>query len=111
VTYTLTILPTAAETTLYTAGTQGDLQVEMGLYGQSSSCLCDSQRCTSGIIHSNTWRRKPHWSETKLPSWRRRLTTHPEPAMTGNTSSSSGDHPRIHRRRKKQSTRAALLVA
>jgi len=53
VTYTLTIPSTAAGTHAYYSGTQGDLQVEMGLYG--AIIVLPSavpSACTSGIIHS-----------------------------------------------------------
>src|SRR2546429_4667604 len=53
VTYTLTIPSTAAGTHTYYSGTQGDLQVEMGLYG--AIIVLPSAvpgACTSGV-HSN----------------------------------------------------------
>jgi FtsP/CotA-like multicopper oxidase with cupredoxin domain len=54
VTYTLTIPSTAAGTHAYYSGTQGDLQVEMGLYGAIivlPSAIPSA--CTSGVHASN----------------------------------------------------------
>jgi FtsP/CotA-like multicopper oxidase with cupredoxin domain len=56
VTYTLTIPSTAAGTRAYYSGTQGDLQVEMGLYGAIIIVPNSSNipaACTTGVHASN----------------------------------------------------------
>src|SRR4029077_5948334 len=63
VTYTLTIPSTAAGTHSYYSGTQGDLQVEMGLYGAIivlHSAIPSA--CTSGI-HAANLTAQSHWNE------------------------------------------------
>ena len=63
VTYTLTIPSTAAGTHAYYSGTQGDLQVEMGLYG--AIIVIPSgipTACTSGVHASNVLAQS-NWGE------------------------------------------------
>jgi FtsP/CotA-like multicopper oxidase with cupredoxin domain len=64
VTYTLTIPSTAAGTHAYYSGTQGDLQVEMGLYG--AIIVLPSAvpgACTTGL-HASNLTAEAHWGES-----------------------------------------------
>jgi FtsP/CotA-like multicopper oxidase with cupredoxin domain len=64
VTYTLTIPSTAAGTHAYYSGTQGDLQVEMGLYGAIivlPSAIPSA--CTSGV-HASNLTAESTWGES-----------------------------------------------
>ena len=66
VTYTLTIPFTAAGTHAYYSGTQGDLQVEMGLYGAIvvlPNAANIPAACTSGI-HSTNALAQGNWGES-----------------------------------------------
>jgi len=66
VTYTLTIPSTAAGTHAYYSGTQGDLQVEMGLYG--AIIVLPSAipaACTSGI-HTSNLTAQGFWTESNF---------------------------------------------
>jgi FtsP/CotA-like multicopper oxidase with cupredoxin domain len=63
VTYTLTIPSTAAGTHAYYSGTQGDLQVEMGLYGAIIVLPATiPAACTAGVHASNVLA-QGHWGE------------------------------------------------
>src|SRR6266478_64001 len=106
VAYTLTIPSTAAGTHAYYSGTQGDLQVEMGLYG--AIIVLPSAvpiACTQGN-HSSNLAAQAHWSETNY-----RLA-----AAAYNHAGACYDReyifqfseidPRIHRQAEEQSTRA-----
>jgi FtsP/CotA-like multicopper oxidase with cupredoxin domain len=106
VTYTLTIPSTAAGTHAYYSGTQGDLQVEMGLYG--AIIVLPSAipaACTSGI-HTANLTAQTHWNESDY-----RLA----PAAYNHAGACydreylfqfSEMDPRIHRQAEEQSTRA-----
>ena len=64
VSYTLTIPSTAAGTHAYYSGTQGDLQVEMGLYGAIIVLPSGTPTaCTSGV-HSSNQSAQGHWGES-----------------------------------------------
>jgi FtsP/CotA-like multicopper oxidase with cupredoxin domain len=64
VTYTLTIPSTAAGTHAYYSGTQGDLQVEMGLYGAIIVIPgAIPAACTSGVHASNVLAQS-NWGES-----------------------------------------------
>ena len=107
VTYTLTIPSTAAGTHAYYSGTQGDLQVEMGLYG--AIIVLPSavpSACTSGIIHSNNLAAQAHWSET---NYRLAAAAYNHPGACYDREyifQFSEIDPRIHRQAEEQSTRA-----
>jgi len=63
VTYTLTIPSTAAGTHSYYSGTQGDLQVEMGLYGAIIVLPSTTPTaCTSGV-HASNLTAESFWGE------------------------------------------------
>jgi FtsP/CotA-like multicopper oxidase with cupredoxin domain len=106
VTYTLTIPSTAAGTHSYYSGTQGDLQVEMGLYGAIivlPSAIPSA--CTSGI-HAANLTAQSHWNEANY-----RLA----PAAYNHAGACydreylfqfSEMDPRIHRQAEEQSTRS-----
>jgi FtsP/CotA-like multicopper oxidase with cupredoxin domain len=68
VTYTLTIPSTAAGTHAYYSGTQGDLQVEMGLYGAIIVLPNASNiptACTSGV-HASNLLAQGNWGESNF---------------------------------------------
>jgi FtsP/CotA-like multicopper oxidase with cupredoxin domain len=68
VTYTLTIPSTAAGTHAYYSGTQGDLQVEMGLYGAIivlPNAANIPAACTSGVHASNVLA-QGNWGESNF---------------------------------------------
>jgi FtsP/CotA-like multicopper oxidase with cupredoxin domain len=65
VSYTLTIPSTAAGTHAYYSGTQGDLQVEMGMYGAIIVLPATANipaACTSGLASQNL-AAEAHWGE------------------------------------------------
>src|SRR6266436_2772683 len=105
VTYTFTIPSTAAGTHAYYSGTQGDLQVEMGLYG--AIIVLPSavpSACTSGIIHSNNLAAQAHWSET---NYRLAAAAYNHPGACYDREyifQFSEIDPRIHRQAEEQST-------
>ena len=88
VTYTFTA--SSPGTRAYYSGTQGDLQVEMGLYGAiivlptSVPAACTSRAGIAG--EPDGWKRP---GVNPISGWRRPPTTMPRPATTGNTCSSS----------------------
>jgi FtsP/CotA-like multicopper oxidase with cupredoxin domain len=66
VTYTLNIPSTAAGTHAYYSGTQGDLQVEMGLYGAIIVLPATSNipaACTGGV-HASNLKAQANWGES-----------------------------------------------
>jgi len=66
VTYTLTIPSTAAGTHAYYSGTQGDLQVEMGLYGAIIVLpAAIPSSCTSGV-HASNLTAQNNWGESNF---------------------------------------------
>jgi FtsP/CotA-like multicopper oxidase with cupredoxin domain len=68
VTYTLTIPSTAAGTHAYYSGTQGDLQVEMGLYGAIiviPNTANIPSACTGGL-HASNLTAQGFWSESNF---------------------------------------------
>ena len=68
VTYTLTIPSTAAGTHAYYSGTQGDMQVEMGLYGAIIVIPSGIPTvCTSGVHASNVLAQKNWGERTDFP--------------------------------------------
>ena len=85
---TYTFTASTPGTRAYYSGTQGDLQVEMGLYGaiivlpSSIPAACDSG------LHSQNAAAQSHWEET-ISGWRTPPTTIPGAATTANTCSSS----------------------
>src|SRR5467141_1908107 len=105
VTYTLTIPSTAAGTHAYYSGTQGDLQVEMGLYG--AIIVLPSavpSACTSGV-HSNNLTAQAHWSET---NYRLAAAAYNHPGACYDREyifQFSEIDPRIHRQAEEQSAR------
>ena len=105
VTYTLTIPSTAAGTHAYYSGTQGDLQVEMGLYG--AIIVLPSAvpgACTSGV-HSNNLTAQAHWSET---NYRLAAAAYNHPGACYDREyifQFSEIDPRIHRQAEEQSAR------
>ncbi|MBV9698391.1 MAG: multicopper oxidase family protein [Gammaproteobacteria bacterium] len=64
VTYTLTIPSTAAGTHAYYSGTQGDLQVEMGLYGALIVLPSATPAACSGGIHASNLTAEATWGES-----------------------------------------------
>ena len=77
-------------TRAYYSGTQGDLQVEMGLYGAVIVLPATvPTNCTTGLAAANLLRAKAHWGESDFRLVARPPTTTPRPATTGNTCSSS----------------------
>ncbi len=106
VTYTLTIPSTAAGTHAYYSGTQGDLQVEMGLYGAIiviPSAIPGA--CTSGN-HATNLTAQGHWNEANY-----RLAAaaynHPEACYDREYLFQFSEmDPRIHRQAEEQSTRS-----
>ena len=106
VTYTLTIPSTAAGTHTYYSGTQGDLQVEMGLYG--AIIVLPSavpSACTSGV-HTNNLTAQAHWSET---NYRLAAAAYNHPGACYDREyifQFSEIDPRIHRQAEEQSARA-----
>jgi FtsP/CotA-like multicopper oxidase with cupredoxin domain len=66
VSYTLTIPSTAAGTHAYYSGTQGDLQVEMGLYGAIIVLPNGTPAaCTTGV-HASNLAAQTHWGENNF---------------------------------------------
>jgi len=65
VTYTVTVPATAGGTHSYYSGTQGDLQVEMGLYGAIIvlPATTNTGACDNGV-HSSNSLAQAHWQET-----------------------------------------------
>jgi len=63
VTYTLTIPPTAAGTHAYYSGTQGDLQVEMGLYGAIIVLPSTIPAACTGGVHASNVLAQHAWGE------------------------------------------------
>jgi len=106
VTYTLTIPSSAAGTHAYYSGTQGDLQVEMGLYG--AIIVLPSavpSACTSGV-HTNNLTAQAHWSET---NYRLAAAAYNHPGACYDREyifQFSEIDPRIHRQAEEQSARA-----
>jgi len=105
VTYTLTIPSTAAGTHAYYSGTQGDLQVEMGLYGAIIVLPpAVPSACTSGV-HSNNLTAQAHWSET---NYRLAAAAYNHPGACYDREyifQFSEIDPRIHRQAEEQSAR------
>src|SRR6266478_4868664 len=107
VTYTLTSPSTAAGTHAYYSGTQGDLQVEMGLYG-AIIVLPNAVpiACTQGNHSSNNLAAQAHWSET---NYRLAAAAYNHPGACYDREyifQFSEIDPRIHRQAEEQSTRA-----
>jgi FtsP/CotA-like multicopper oxidase with cupredoxin domain len=63
VTYTLTIPSTAAGTHAYYSGTQGDLQVEMGLYGAIIVIPSGIPAACTGGVHASNVAAQGNWGE------------------------------------------------
>ena len=105
VTYTLTIPSTAAGTHAYYSGTQGDLQVEMGLYG--AIIVLPSAvpaACTSGI-HASNLTAQSRWFEA---NYRLAPAAYNHPGACYDREyifQFSEMDPRIHRQAEEQSTR------
>ncbi|HXJ86551.1 MAG TPA: multicopper oxidase family protein [Candidatus Binatia bacterium] len=108
VSYTLAIPSTAAGTHAYYSGTQGDLQVEMGLYGAiivlPNSANIPSN-CTGGV-HSTNAQAQAHWGESDF-----RLAAaaynHPEACYDREYLFQFSEmDPRIHREAELQANRA-----
>jgi FtsP/CotA-like multicopper oxidase with cupredoxin domain len=64
VTYTLTIPSTAAGTHTYYSGTQGDLQVEMGLYGAIIVLPNGIPTACTGGVHASNLAAQGNWGES-----------------------------------------------
>jgi FtsP/CotA-like multicopper oxidase with cupredoxin domain len=64
VSYTLTIPPTAAGTHAYYSGTQGDLQVEMGLYGAIIVLPSAIPPACTGGVHASNATAQGFWLES-----------------------------------------------
>jgi FtsP/CotA-like multicopper oxidase with cupredoxin domain len=64
VTYTLTIPSTAAGTHAYYSGTQGDLQVEMGLYGAIIVIPSAIPTACTGGVHASNRAAQTSWGES-----------------------------------------------
>ncbi len=95
VTYTFT--PSSPGTRAYYSGTQGDLQVEMGLYGAIIVLPANvPSDCTSGLARLESWRHSTI-GEKRFPAGALPPTTIPRPAMTASICSSSPRSiPTIH---------------
>src|SRR5882672_9446412 len=64
VTYTITIPSTAAGTHSYYSGTQGDLQIEMGLYGALIVLPSTVPAACTTDVHANNQAAQSHWGES-----------------------------------------------
>ena len=64
VTYTVTVPATAAGTHSYYSGTQGDLQVEMGLYGAIIVIPATIPASCTGGVHALNSTAQGHWGES-----------------------------------------------